>query len=265
MTRFLLLSIALFLTTTVISQNTNLSGYSYVIVPEQYGFLKGNDQYQMNSMTKFYLEKSGFNAYMANDAPNANRCDGLYANVEELRTILGTKVQIVLKDCYNSEIYRSEEGKSKYKEYDKSYQDALRKAFKSVEALNVNQKDITLFNDTVNNAAVSNEVKTNPDVVAPDRTKVSNVAGTILPDSKFSNYSHNGKTFLLRKTAEGYSLYEESAGSEDGLLLKGKIIVMDKVVKYMDTSGKVSDATFDASGNLTVKDDSATTIYKTEN
>lgn len=265
MTRFLLLSIALFLATTVISQNTNLSEYSYVIVPEQFDFLKDKDQYQMNSMAKFYFEKSGFHAYMANSAPNANRCEGLYANVEELQSVFGTKLQVVLKDCNNKEIYRSQEGKSKYKEYDKTYQDALRKAFSSIEALGVNQKNVVVLNDNDYNTAAYKETKLTSTDVEQSQPKVSKVFGNLLPDAKFSNYSNNGKTFLLRKTTEGYSLYEESAGSEDGLLLKGKIIVMDKVVKYMDTSGKVSDAAFDASGNITIKDDSATTIYKSEN
>ncbi len=149
MTRLLLLSISLFLATNAISQNTNLSDYSYVVIPEQFDFLKGRDQFQMNSMSKFYFEKSGFNAYLADSAPNANRCDGLYANVEELKSIFGTKLQIVLKDCNDNEIYRSQEGKSKYKEYDKTYQDALRKAFNSVEAMGVNQKDVVLLSDTL--------------------------------------------------------------------------------------------------------------------
>ncbi|MDP2685818.1 MAG: hypothetical protein Q8O62_01270 [Aequorivita sp.] len=265
MTRFLLLSIALLLTTSVISQNTNLSEYSYVIVPEQFDFLRERDQFQINSMAKFYFEKNGFNSYLADSAPNANRCDGLYANVEELKSILGTKLQVVLKDCNNKEIYRSQEGKSKYKEYDKTYQDALRKAFSSIEALGVNQKNVVVLTDSDYTKTVSKETRLPSENAEQSQPKVSKVFGNLLPDAKFSNYSNSGKTFLLRKTTEGYSLYEESAGAEDGLLLKGKIIVMDKVVKYMDTSGKVSDATFDASGNLTVKDNSASTIYKSEN
>jgi hypothetical protein len=36
---------------------------------------------------------------------------------------------------------------------------------------------------------------------------------------------------------------------------------MDQVVKYMDTSGKVSDASFDASGNLIIKTDSKPAVY----
>ena len=266
MIRFLLLSITFLLTLGAFSQNTNLSDYSFVIVPEQFDFLKGKDQYQMNSMTKFYFEKSGFNAYLADAAPNANRCDGLYADVEELKTILGTKLQVVLKDCNENEIFRSQEGKSKYKEFDKTYQDALRKAFKSIEMLGVNQKNVVVLKENTTTSISSYTEKANSKVTTPIKAEISNISDKIiLPDSKFSNYSQNGKTFLLRKTAEGYSLYEESSQTEDGLLLKGKIIVMDKMVKYMDTTGKVSDASFDTSGNLTIQDGSVATIYKSEN
>ena len=262
MTRFLLLSITFLLPLGAFSQNTNLSDYSYVIVPEQFDFLKGKDQYQMNSMTKFYFDKSGFNAYLADAAPNASRCDDLYADVEELKTILGTKLQIVLKDCNENEIFRSQEGKSKYKEFDKTYQDALRKAFKSIEILGVNQKDVVVLKDNTTASIPPATEKVNSKVTTPIKAELSNVSGkTILPDSKFSNYTQNGKTFLLRKTAEGYSLYEESPQAEDGLLLRGKIIVMDKMVKFMDTTGKVSDASFDTSGNLTIQDGSAATVY----
>jgi hypothetical protein len=265
MTRLLLLFISLFFAANAISQNSNLSDYSYVIVPNQFDFLKEKDQYQMNSMSKFYFEKNGFNAYFAEDAPNANRCDGLYANVEELKTILGTKLQIVIKDCNDNEIYRSQEGKSKYKEFDKTYQDALRKAFNSIEGLRVKQKDVILLSDNSSNTTVSDQTKLKKEEAELTKPKVSRVSGNLLPDAKFSNYSNSGKTFLLRKTTEGYSLYEESANASDGLLLIGKIIVMDKVVKYMDTSGKVSDASFDPSGNLTIKDGSSVTNYLSEN
>lgn len=264
MIRYLLLSITLLMASNAISQNTNLSDYSYVVVPEQFDFLKGRDQFQINTMTQFYFEKYGFNAYMAESAPNANRCDGLFANVEKLSTILGTKLQIVLKDCNENEVYRSQEGKSKYKEFDKTYQDALRKAFISLKALNIKQKDVVFLSNSSNNAVVSKETKTNTNMEELTKPKVSRVSGNLLPDAKFSNYSNSGKTYLLRKTTEGYSLYEESASAADGLLLKGKIIVMDNVVKYMNTSGNVADASFDPSGNLIIKEDGISTVYKSE-
>jgi len=264
MIRYLLLSFTLLLASNTISQNTNLSDYSYVVVPEQFDFLNGRDQFQINSMTQFYLEKYGFNAYLADSAPNANRCDGLFANVEKLNTILGTKLQLVLKDCNENEIYRSQEGKSKFKEWDKAYQDALRKSFISLKAMGVKQKEVVLLTNNTNNTILSKETKPNPEMKELTMPKVSSVSGILLPDAKFSNYSNSGKTYLLRKTTEGYSLYEESASAADGLLLKGKIIVMNNVVKYMDTSGNVADASFDSSGNLIIKEGGDSTVYKSE-
>lgn len=259
MTRFLLIAITLILTANAGAQQTDLSDYRYVIVPEQFDFQKRKDQFQLNSMTKFYFEKSGFNAYLAASAPNANRCDGLYANVEELKALFGTKLQVVLKDCNDNEIYRSPVGKSKYKEFEKAYQDALRKAFGGVQLLNVKQKQVVLLSNTP--VASSEERQPKAQIAASSKPEISEVSGNLLPVAKFSNYSLNGKTYLLRKTAEGYSLYEETASAEDGLLLKGKIIVMDNVVKFMDTSGNVADAAFDASGNLSINDGASTTVY----
>ena len=39
---------------------SNLNDYKYVLVPEKFDFLKSNDQYQLNSLTKFLLQKKGF-------------------------------------------------------------------------------------------------------------------------------------------------------------------------------------------------------------
>ena len=265
MIRSLLFSISILLATNAFSQNTNLGDYSYVIVPEQMEFLKGKDQWQINSMTKFYFDKNGFNAYLADSAPNSNRCDGLYANVEELPNLFGTKLQLVLRDCKDKEVYRGPEAKSKYKEHEKAYQDALRKSFSGLEIMRVHQKDVILLATNPNTTIDAEETEINSESLEISKPKVSRISGNLLPDAKFSNYSNSGKTFLLRKTSEGYSLYEESSSAEDGLLLKGKIIVMDQIVKYMDTAGKVSDAAFDTSGNLIIKADSSSIVYKSEN
>lgn len=265
MIRFILISLSLLLGINAISQTKNLSDYSYVIVPQQFEFLSGKDQYKVNSMTKFYFDKNGFNAYLSDSAPNANRCDGLYANVEELRTVFGTKLQVVLKDCNDNEVFRGNEGKSKYKEHDKSYQDALRKSFTSLETLRVKQKDIVLIDNTNNNSVATKEKTVAPEKSVSTKPEVSRISGNLLPDAKYLNYSNSGKSFLLRKTTEGYSLYEESSSAADGLILKGKVIVMDTLVKYMDTSGNVAEAAFDSSGNLSIKKDGTSTLYKVEN
>lgn len=261
--------IFLFITANVFSQ-TDLNKYSFVIVPEQFDFTRSKDQYKLNSMTKFYLEKSGFNVFMDDNIPNANRCQGLYANVEKLSSIFGSKLQVVLRDCNEEEVYRSPEGKSKYKEFDKSYQDALRKAFVSIQGMEINQADLVLLEEgaptttVVKEVKQSEPVKTVPIVVA-ETSVVSNGSKNTLPVSKYSHYAYDGKTFLLRKTAEGYSLYEEASTAPDGLLLKGKIVVMDSFIKYMDASGNVYDAVFDAGENLTLKNGSSTMVFKLVN
>ena len=261
MKQFIVIIFACLISISAISQSTDLSNYSYVVVPDRFEFLSTPDRYQLNSMAVFYLNKSGFNAFLSSKMPNVNRCDGLYADVEEFGGIFGTKLQVVLRDCNDNEVYRSEEGRSKYKEYDKSYQDALRKAFESIERLRVKQKDFVLLKDssTVNG---DDTMKSKSELVSEVSSQVSMVSGIMLPTSKFSNYSKDGKSFLLRKTSDGYSLYEENTSSEDGFQLMGKIVVMEKVVKYMDTSGKVFDAVFDAEGNLTIKDAAFSTVYQ---
>jgi len=264
MIRFLSLLVFFFFSLTLVAQNKNLSDYSYVVVPNQFEFTNGSDQYQLNSMAKFYFEKSGFNAFLGNEAPNANRCDGLYADVVKIKTILGTKLQVVLNDCRGVEIYRGAEGKSKYKEHDKSYQDALRKAFKSVELLRVKQQDPVLIDEKQVLPVKDNKPAMDAVTINVPSSQTSAV-GSVLPTAKFSNYKFQGKTYLLRKTEEGFSLYEESATAADGLLLKGKIIIMNAVVKYIDTSGVTTDATFDASGNLILGDGSNKAIYTLEN
>lgn len=256
MKRFIILSFLCLIGLTSISQNTDFSNYSFVVIPENFEFTSSADQYQLNSMTEFYLNKIGFNTFFASKAPNTNRCDGLYANVEDHSNIFTTKLQVVLRDCNNQEVFRSELGKSKYKDYDKTYPDALRKAFASLETLKVNQKDLVIIENT--KTSTSKEVN---ETLTVNKSLVSDASGTLLPTSKFLNYSKGDKSMLLRKTAEGYSLYEESASVDSGLLLLGKIVVIGEVVKYLDVSGKVFDAAFDTEGNLTIKNSTSETVY----
>lgn len=276
MKQFLILSVFLF-SGIICTAQKSLSDYTYLIVPEQFEFLKGNDQYQLNSMTKFYFEKNGFNAFMSLDAPNTDRCNGLYADVEELKSLFGTKLQIVLKDCYKQEVYRSEIGKSKYKEFDKSYQDALRSAFESLEVLNIKQdKELILLSNLSQTKVISELPTKNKDEnntnnkekvlsTVNNTVEANTTSETMIPVSKYSNYILDGKSFLLRKTEQGYSLYEESAKEQDGLLLKGKVVVIDEVIKYMDSTGKVYGASFDALQNLTISTSDTKITYLSNN
>jgi hypothetical protein len=200
----------------------SLSDYSFVVVPDTFDFLSTDNQYQLNDMTKYYFDKNGFNAYFFNELPRVDNCDGLWADVESIAGFTRTKIIVVLKDCKGNEVYRGEEGTSKQKDYRKSYQDALRNAFNTFEALNIRQvagvvrKDITGKN---------NQEKMQ---VVEDNTKEETLKASVAPKNKFNSYTHNATSYLLKKSDSGYDLYQEYGNSESGLVFKGTILQSEK-------------------------------------
>jgi hypothetical protein len=117
---------------------------------------------------------------------------------------------VVLKDCKGIEVYRSQPGASKQKEYKKSYQDALRKAFLSFEELNVQQKTVVVR--PIASVVSSQESSV---VIAPLVSKSKKG-----PVNKFNAYTYNAKSYLLKRVEGGYNVYDAS-GAE--LILKGTI------------------------------------------
>ena len=102
-----------------------------VVVPNKFAFLKSDNEYQLNILTKFLIEKQGFKAYMENEVPAEllnTPCNLLRADVKNESNMMTSKLRLVLTDCANKEVFSSEVGKSREKEYKKSYQEALRNA-----------------------------------------------------------------------------------------------------------------------------------------
>ena len=107
-----------------------------VIVPNRYAFQKEDNQYQLNMLTKFLLEKQGFKVYMESEAPAEllqNPCAALKADVKNESNMMTSKVQFLLTDCTNKVVFTSQIGKSREKEFKKSYQEALRNALSGAE------------------------------------------------------------------------------------------------------------------------------------
>jgi hypothetical protein len=108
------------------------------LVPERYDFLKDDDKYGLNTLTRALLENVGFTAYMTNEVLPAeiavNKCNALKAEVIEKKKFLSTGLTLVLKDCFGNIVYKGEEGKSREKEWEASYSEALRNAFTSLNA-----------------------------------------------------------------------------------------------------------------------------------
>lgn len=132
------LFIFLVFTLTAYSQTT-LNNYKYVLVPAKFNFSKTDNQYGLNSLTKSLLDAKGFTAFVGNEQlpPElvANKCNALLAEVTEKNGLLVTKVTLVLKDCQGNIIYKSKEGKSREKDFQAGYEQALRDAFSSLNEI----------------------------------------------------------------------------------------------------------------------------------
>ena len=133
-----ILLIALFISTASFAQKS-INNYKYIIVPSKFDFVKEKDKYQTSSLTKFLFNKYGFTVFLDDEELPAeiadNRCLALTGTVKDESGMFTTKSVIELTDCYNKVVFTSKEGRSKEKEYKKAYQEAIRDAFKSIEAL----------------------------------------------------------------------------------------------------------------------------------
>lgn len=132
----LLCSLILFSTLGVFAQSIN--NFGAVIVPLRYEFMKTDNQYRLATATKANLQKAGFVVFYANqDVPtNFKKCDLLLADVKQMSGFLVTKLSLQLKDCFGKVIFESEVGKSKEKDFQLAYAEALNEAFLSVYKLN---------------------------------------------------------------------------------------------------------------------------------
>ena len=247
----------------------SLSDYSYVIVSEQFEFQQEKDKYQLNSLTKFLFNKYGFHAYFDREVPlNVFRCDGLWAEAEGTPGFIITKVQLVLRDCTGEVIYRTNYGKSKVKDYKKAYYESVRNAFDDIIALNVMQKEIIGMDVTttldpqvflentksspVNKTVIATTNSINNESLKKVEPTIEKTINLNLPLNKYTNYNHMGTVFLLRKTAVGYTLYQELIDTDDDLLLIGKITVKGSDINFKNEKDKILEVFFDESNNLII-------------
>ena len=136
------MKIALFLIlflTTSLGFSQSLNDYKYAIVPSKFEFLKEKDQFRLNTLTKLLMEKYGFITYYDSDVlPNEvveSNCNKVYVDVKSNGNLFITKLKVVLKDFKNAVVYTSIEGRSREKELQVAYNQALREAFSSFDKL----------------------------------------------------------------------------------------------------------------------------------
>jgi len=119
-----------------VQAQSNANSYKYLIVPEKFSFLKQINQYGLNTETKAMLEEKGFSVYFDNaELPSeiaSDRCRALTVDLLEKNSMFVTNLSLVFKDCKGTVVLKSKEGKSREKEYNTSYNAALKEAFISL-------------------------------------------------------------------------------------------------------------------------------------
>lgn len=137
------LFLLLFLVSSLCFSQT-VNDYKYAIVPSKFEFLKDKDQYRLNTLTKMLMEKYGFKTYFDTDIlpleVAETNCNKVFVEVQNTGNLFSTKLVVILKDCKNEILFTSTEGKSREKEYQVAYNQALRQAFTSFEKLAIKEK-----------------------------------------------------------------------------------------------------------------------------
>lgn len=193
--------IALFLITfTSVAQDLN--NYKYALVPSKFSFSRQADEYRLNTLSKMFMEKYGFESYLDSEIlPSefaSDNCNKVYVDVVENNSMMMTKVKVVLKDCFNQVLFTSEEGKSRLKDYTAAYNQALREAFASFDKLNHQ------YNGNVVTQKKEPQVETKVEV-KPTNSVSSNVAASL-----FAQPINNGFQIINAEPKVLYKIYKTS-------------------------------------------------------
>ncbi len=174
--------IVLLLVQSSVFGQSNLNDFKYILIPKQYDFQRSDDQYQLNSLTKFLFNKYGFEAYFENeDIPSdvsQDRCLALRADLKKLKGFLITRLQFELQDCNGNIVSASKVGETKVKQYDKAYNIALRQAFETYQNANYSYQPKTKATPVV---VTSNKVE---DAVVTTSESTSEVKEEVIEDVK---------------------------------------------------------------------------------
>ena len=247
---------------------SEVDNYKYVVIPRTYDFLKIPDKYKLNSLTKFLFEKYGFTAYWEDESFPADLisdpCLGLKANVVNESNLFTSKLKVTLTNCSGNVIFTSELGKSKEKDFKKSYHEALRRAFSSVQKLNYQ------YNEG-NSVPVTKIVES--EVVTPAVTTPAVVAAVVVPEEKVAvsnkkqtdasiarSYKGEHISFFLIAKDKGFTAYVNESndpnykrGEMIGTLLKTSLPNVYRIT-WKNKEGKFEDTTgyFEDNGDLKI-------------
>ncbi|QXU42317.1 hypothetical protein [Pedobacter sp. D749] len=210
-----------------VQAQSNAGNYKYIIVPEKFSFLKQVNQYGLNALIKAFFEEKGFTVYFDNaEIPEEiakDRCKALVVELQEKNSMFVTNLTLLLKDCKGTVVMKSKEGKSREKEYETSYNFALKDAFTSFNDLKYVAGSLPVATSVVL-ANTNTEAKTAPVPAEQPMATKTDQQGAMLYAQPISNgYQLIDATpkivmTLLKTSIE--DCYISNNGNANGIVLK---------------------------------------------
>ncbi|WP_051437527.1 hypothetical protein [Olleya marilimosa] len=159
-----LVLILLFSLVTSLQAQDKLNNYKYVVVANQFDFQSEPDQYRLNGLTKFLLEKQNFTVFsntdvLPDDAIN-NGCLVLYATLKNSSSLFKTKINVQFENCKKEIVFTSDIGESRDKKYIVAYNEATRNAFNTFSSFIHTYKPTAADNQTTEVTALKQEIET---------------------------------------------------------------------------------------------------------
>ena len=125
-----------------------LNNYKYLIVPAKFNGFKNENQFRTSTLVKYLFTNEGFNVVYDNRLPSEleeNPCLGARVELIDESGLLQTKTALSVKDCHGVVLMTSQLGRTRTKDMEQAYREAISESFGSFRGLNYeynpNQKE----------------------------------------------------------------------------------------------------------------------------
>lgn len=216
------------------SVQAQLNDYKYIIVPTKFDAFKRENQHLTSTLVKHLFAEKGYNAVYSDALPeevNNNRCLALTAQIKDESTMFMTKTAIVLKDCQSQEVYTSQQGTSKEKEYKLSYGQAIRMAFRSFDKISYSYTPaVTESVSKPVTVSYKDDVKQLPETSTVATEKKEEVAAKVIVAEKESENQTTSEAVNSELEAAEQQK-NKTVDNEQKEHVAAKVIVADKVIE----------------------------------
>jgi hypothetical protein len=183
----------------------SINNYKYVVIPLKYNFLSKKDQYRVNTLTRHLFKQEGFVALFDEEQfPDElinDNCKALYVNVDKPKGgLFSTKLEIVLNNCFGKEVYRTEKGSSREKDYKKAYAEALKEAFKFIEQLEYKYHAVANGKE--------NKIEGKVDVVEEEKIVVEKETAVVKEEKPVNLEEEKDTTLYAQEKPYGYQIVD---------------------------------------------------------